>query len=121
MESANSNSLNSLETPDASNKSSIKGIIILTVIFIIFISAVSFLIYKKVMNKTSPALTQNTTSLNKSKSLKPTPVISPVTVSNADQTLSNTNTVIEQSINQANSDLSSLSSINTSQDSTTGL
>lgn len=114
----NNNSTVASEMSDISSKSSIKGIIILTVIFIVLIVAVSFLVYKKVLHK-SPVLTQNTNNLKTTS--KPTPVISPVTASNADQTLSNTNAAIEQSINNANTNLSSLSSINTSQDSTTGL
>lgn len=51
----------------------------------------------------------------------PTPVISPVTAQNVDQTLSNTDSKMQQAVNQANSDLNNISTINASQDSTSGL
>ena len=52
---------------------------------------------------------------------QPTPIISPVTASNVDQTLHNTDTAVQQSINQANTDLNKINNINQSQDSTNGL
>lgn len=51
----------------------------------------------------------------------PTPVISPVTASNADQTLSNTDTSMQQTTDQMNTDLNSLNSVDTSQDNPNNL
>lgn len=49
------------------------------------------------------------------------PTIAPVTVSNADQTLTNTTTNIQQSIDQVNKDINSVSSIDTTQDNPNNL
>ena len=52
---------------------------------------------------------------------KKSPAVTPVTAANVDQTLHNADTTMQQTINQANADLNSVSTINTSQDSTSGL
>jgi len=52
---------------------------------------------------------------------QPIPVISPITSANVDQTLNNTDTTMQQSIDQANSDLNKVNSIDQTQDSTNGL
>ena len=52
---------------------------------------------------------------------QPTPVISPVTQPNVDQTLHNTDTTMQQSINQVNTDLNQINSIDKTKDSTNGL
>lgn len=52
---------------------------------------------------------------------QPTIIISPVTTANADQTLNTTDSTMQQSINQANTDLNDLNSIDSTQDTTNGL
>lgn len=58
---------------------------------------------------------------NTTQSLSPTPVISPVTSANVDKTLDNTDTTMQQSMNQVTSDLKDINNINASQDNTSGL
>lgn len=53
--------------------------------------------------------------------IQPTPVISPITSSNVDQTLNTTDSTVQQSIDQANSDLDKVNNIDQTQDSTNGL
>ncbi len=64
---------------------------------------------------------QSTVSQQNTQTLSPSPQITPVTPVNADQTLNNSDATMQQAINQANSDLNSISNIDQSQDSTSGL
>ena len=95
--------------------------IILTIILlIIIIVAVFFLIQKK--SPAPQALSHKQSMVITPTSAGPaTPVITPVTAANVDQTLNNTDTSMQQAVNQVNTDLNSISSINPSQDSTSGL
>jgi hypothetical protein len=54
-------------------------------------------------------------------SAEPSPGVTPVTAANVDQTLNNADSTMQQTVNQANTDLNSVSNIDSSQDSTSGL
>lgn len=61
-------------------------------------------------------------SVSQTSAVQPTtPIISPVTSSNVDQTLSNTDSTMQQSIDQANTDLNLVNNIDQTQDNTNGL
>lgn len=70
-------------------------------------------------NAKPTTLTQNINT--QTASVTPSPGVTPVTPANVDQTLNNVNTTMQQTVNQANTDLTNVSNIDTSQDNTSGL
>jgi hypothetical protein len=94
------------------------GIILLIIVFgggtLFFMSHHSPAAQPMIAQKASPTAAPAITGV-------PTPVISPVTAANVDQTLDNTDSQMQQTVTQANSDLNSISNIDTSQDNTSGL
>ena len=105
-----------LNTPPKSNKNNLY----LWIILIVFmICAGTFLILQSKTTKTNnnQQMTQNPSTNMK----QPTSTISPVTASNVDSVLVNTDTAIKESIDQANTDINSVSSIDSYQDSTNNL
>ncbi len=64
---------------------------------------------------------QNKTTTTTMTQSAPQPGVNPVTSANVEQTLNNTDTQMQQSINQANSDLQEINNIDKTQDSTNGL
>lgn len=96
--------------------------LIIALIVVIILGVGGYLLLSN--SKTSKTISQvkpNEIQTTPTPSTQPTPVISPVTSANADQTLNNTDTNIQQSVNQANSDLNGLNSIDQSQDNTNNL
>lgn len=111
------------ETKTSGSFSSKKVSIVIGVILVIFIAAGSYTLLHRSTRTQSTGTTQALpTQKNEPTSLtKQTPVISPVTSSTVDQTLNNTDTTMQNSINQANTDLNQINSVDTSQDNTNGL
>ncbi|HWY78871.1 MAG TPA: hypothetical protein VNW29_00780 [Candidatus Sulfotelmatobacter sp.] len=97
-----------------------KSIYIIFGIILLIIIAAGFFYFTKHTNKPftmkQPAV--QTTPIA-SKQIAPT--ITPVTAGNVDQTLNNSDASMQQAVSQANTDLTSVNSINLSQDSTNGL
>jgi len=94
--------------------------IVSTIIIVFLVGACAFFFITKQTPKKNPTLAQQPTTQT-IPSTPATPVVSPVTASNVDQTLNNTDATMQQTINQANDNLTSVSTIDTSQDSTSGL
>ncbi|HVA96323.1 MAG TPA: hypothetical protein VND99_01590 [Candidatus Acidoferrales bacterium] len=96
-------------------------IIIIIIVLIIIVAAGAYLFLTR---KASPQAmnTQNTTQKTSMVSpAKPTAEVTPVTAANVDQTLNNTDSTVQSAVDQANTDLNSVSQVDSSQDSTTGL
>lgn len=88
------------------------------IIVILLIAGISY--YFSGHNQPTPVaptnVAQSTTSTGSQ-----SPTVTPVTASNVDQALNNTNTKIQNSINQANTDLNDISNIDTTQDNVNNL
>ncbi len=107
-----------INTPPKSNKA---GLYLWIILIVFIICAGTFLILQNRTTKTNinQPVTQNSSTMSMK---QPTSTISPVTPSNVDSTLNNTDAAIKKSIDQANSDIySSEGYIDNSQDSTNGL
>ena len=85
------------------------------VLVVVIVGAVYLMLPKTSVAPTTPA--RQTAQPNQGTQTTQTKV----TPSNVGQTLQNTDTTMQQAIDQANSDLNDISKINTSQDSTSGL
>ena len=106
----------SVVPPPVSEKKSVSKwlYVLLGLALIVLLSAVGYFVLLSKNNsskqaiRTAPAITTN-----------PTPT--PISQANVDQTLTNTDTSLQQSTDQANTDLNQINSISTNQDTTNGL
>ena len=103
-------------TVKPANKSKKIYIVLAIVLILIIIGGAFFVFTKKTATPTSltKQTPQNTQTAQTSTKTK-------VTSQNVDQTLQNTDSAMQNAMNQVNSDLKDIGSINTSQDSTSGL
>lgn len=90
------------------------------VILLLLVVGGGYLLLSK-KSATQPIVTKQTIPNKPTSILRPTPVVSPVTSANVDQTLNNTDTAVQQVVTQVNSDLNSINNVDKSQDSTSGL
>ena len=95
--------------------------VLLIIVISLIIGASIFFIFIKMKTPTpvtSAVKTQTTTAVTPQ---RVTPTATPITQNNVDQTITNTDSTVSASIDQANTDLNQVNSINTNQDSTNGL
>lgn len=111
---------------EAASGSSKPVMLALVLVLVVILGFIGYTLYTRGVSKqavrltrTVPAVMQTTPA--SSPSALPTPIISPVTQGNADRTLSNTDNSLQKSLNQVDTDLSSLSAIDSAQDTTNGL
>lgn len=105
-----------------SNSFNPKGLYIaIAVVLILLVGGGVYALLRHSKTPNSTIVQQTTPVVSPTTALQPTPVISPVTSGNVDQTFDNTDTTMQQSVNQANTDLQSINGIDTSQDNTSGL
>lgn len=83
-------------------------------LFIILLAAIPLL----VLSNKKPTTQQPT---SQTAVVSPTPTVVPLTASNADTTFNKADQQMQQTLNQADTDLQTVNQINTSQDSTSGL
>ena len=102
-----------------------KGMIVIVVVILLFIIIAGAYFFMTKQNNPKPmAMTQPAKQVTPTPippTNVPTPVISPVTTGNVDQTLNNSDATVQQASNQATTDVNSVSKINSTQDSTNGL
>lgn len=108
-------------TPPTKHGSSKMMIIAIIIIVLLLIGAGAFFFMHKQAPQQMNSMPQPTMQPKPTTSAQIVPTISPVTSANVDQTLNNADTKMQQVVSQANSDINSVNSINTSQDSTNGL
>lgn len=102
-------------------KSKMLLIVIIIIVVLLIAGAAAYFFMHKNAPTPQPMVKKESMVPSPTTASLPTPVITPVTTANVDQTLNNTNTSMQQAVNQVNTDLNSISSINSSQDSTAGL
>lgn len=110
-----------LPQKDTSSSTLVYAAITIFVIVILGIGGFLLLSHHKAKNEENNAMTRQSIQNAPITSTQPTPVISPVTSGNVEQTLNNTDSTMQQSMNQANTDLNSVNGIDKSQDNTSGL
>ncbi|SRR6266568_1352806 len=102
-----------------------KGLIVVVVVILLFIIIAGAYFFMTKQNTPKPiAMTQPSKQVTPtliSPTNVPTPIISPVTTGNVDQTINTSDATVQQASNQATTDVNSVSTINSSQDSTNGL
>ncbi len=90
----------------------------------LLVGLIAIIVGYSLINKNTAPSYQTTKQIQVSTTPQPTittPAISPVTPSNADQTLNSTQTNIQQSMDQADTDLKQMDSINSSSDNPSNL
>jgi len=109
---------------EQNSSSSILAYLGIAVFVILILVMGGYILFSR--NKTqNNAITTNQqsqkTAQNKIMSPAPTNAIAPVTAANSDQTLSNTDTNMQQSFDQMNTDLNDLNNVDTTQDNPNNL
>ena len=106
-------------TPPAAPNSNVKTYVIIGAIVLVLAALVLGYLYWKNMQATPgvPVVSQPAATIPAAA----VPAVEPVTTGNLDQTLNTTDTKVQQAVDQANTDMKALDSIDKTQDSTTGL
>lgn len=112
----------SAQTPSSpSKKSNLVPVVIIIVVLLLLLIGGAFVVMHKTAPAPQPAANKTSMIVKPTSTALPTPIITPVTAANVDSTLNNTDSSVQKAVTQANTDLNSINSIDTTQDSTNNL